>query len=218
MYQISVQLPFNGFHVKGKITLPVQANSLIIFSHGYGLSKLMVHEHRLALEFQQAGFGTLVLDLLDEHDELPIKYKDIDLLSKGLVTSTNWLSSHSEYRSLNLAYFGSGTGSAAAVNAASELGSIIKTIVSLSGRLNLCSKNLVKIKCPVLLLTGEMDFKTVNINQNAIKYLKPNKQLAIVPGASHMFEEADKLNEAANITLSWFKKHLSWDKSKASTF
>lgn len=208
MYQINLQLPFDGFHVKGTMTLPVQADSLIILSHGYGHSHLIVHEHRLALKLQQEGFGTLVFDLLDEHEELPASFGDPGVASEGLIASTNWLHSHSEYHSLKLGLLGSGTGAATAVTAAAELGTGIKAMVLLSGRLDLAKAALPKIKSPTLLITGELDFQTVNINKYAQKHLKVPNQLAIVPGASHLFEEPDKLNEAAHIAVPWFKKYM----------
>lgn len=208
MYEIQLQLPFNGFHVKGTMSLPVHTENLIIFSHGYGHSHLISHEHRLALKMQQEGFGTLVFDLLDEHNELPDSFSDPAIASKGLITSTNWLHNHSEYHSLKLGLLGSGTGAAAAVTAAAELGTNIKAMVLLSGRLDLAKTALAKIKSPTLLITGELDFQTVNINKHAQKLLKAPNQLAIVPGASHLFEEPDKLNEAAHIAVPWFKKYM----------
>jgi len=209
MYEIVIELPFNGFKVKGILSLPVQARDLIIFSHGFGRFQTTPHEHHLALKFQQEGYGTLEFDLLDEYDEFPSDYKNIELLSRGLLTSTNWLHNHSEYRSLNLAYFGSGTGAATAIKAAAKLGNTIKTIVSLSGRLDLASKELSKVKCPALLIVGDLDFQIVNINQHALQRLKTKNQLAVVPGASHLFEEPDKINEAAKIAISWYRKHVA---------
>jgi len=209
MYEIAMQLPFNGYHVEGKLVLPVKAESLIIFSHGYGRSSLMPHEHRLALKFQQEGFATLVFDTLDAHEDIPDDTKDLELLSKGLVASTNWLHSHSEYKGLDLAYFGSATGAATALKTASELpGSTIKTVVAMGGRLDLVKSRLAKVPCPTLLIVGELDFHTVHINRQALDRLKTPKQLAVVPGASHLFEEPDKLNEAAHIAVSWLKKYL----------
>lgn len=208
MYEIIMQLPFNGFHVKGTISLPVKVKSLIIFSHGYGSSQLSPHEHKLDLHFQKMGFGTVVFDLLDEH-RLPSNYKNIDLLSQGLLTATNWLHGHSEYRDLDIALFGSGTGAAAAVKAATELKSVVKTIVSLSGRLDIVKEDIPDVICPTLLVVGELDFQLVNINRQALKHLKGPKQLAVVPGASHLFEEPGKIEEAGNITSSWFKKYLA---------
>lgn len=218
MYETFMQLPFDGYHVQGKITLPVKAQSLIIFSHGHGRSILMPHEHRLAVAFQQQGFGTLVFDTLDNHENIPEESIGIHLLSRGLLTSTNWLHNHSEYHSLKLAYFGFGTGAAAALKTASELGEKIKAVVSMSGRLDLLkSEELSGVQCPTLLISGELDFKIGRINQKALQILNGEKQLAVIPGASHLFEESDKLNKAAHISASWYKKHLMPKEVKSDT-
>lgn len=209
MYEINIQLPFNGYHTEGKLCLPVKAQSLILFSHGYGRSSLMPHEQHLALKFQQEGFGTLIFDTLDVHKDIPHNKKGLKLLTQGLLTSTQWLHSHSEYESLDLAFLGSGTGAATALKAASELpSSVVKAIVSLGGQLDLVKTSLNKISCATLLIAGELDFRTLEINKQALDRLKTPKQLAIIPGASHLFDEPDKLNTASNISVSWFKKWL----------
>lgn len=212
MYEIIMQLPFNGFHIKGTLALPVKAKSIIIFSHGFGSTYRSPHELKIAEQFQQAGYGTLIFDLLDQDEHLPDNYKDIGLLSRGLLISTNWLNGHSEYRLLDLAYFGSGIGSATALIAAMQLGSVIKTVVALSGRLEIVKTDLQRIPCPTLLITGELDFEGVNINRKALKCLRTQAQLAIVPGASRHFEEPGKTNAAARIAISWFQKYLQHDK------
>lgn len=217
MYEISMQLPFDGYHVQGKLTLPVKAQNLIIFSHGHGRSILMPHEHRLALAFQQEGFGTLIFDTLDNHEDIPEESIDIAFLSRGLLTSTQWLHNHSDYHSFNLGYFGSGTGAAAALKAASELGDTIKAVVSMSGRLDLVKAELAEVRCPTLLIAGELDFNIVKKNQKALSKLNVKKQLAVVSGASHLFEEPDKLNKAAHIAGLWFKKYLAPEKLKSDT-
>lgn len=210
MYEIIMQLPFNGFYVKGTLALPVKAKSIIIFSHGFGSTFKSPHEQKIAKKLQQEGFGTLVFDLLDQHEELPDEYKDLGLLSRGLITSTEWLHGHSEYKSMDLAFLGSGRGGATALKAATKLGgSVVKAVVSLSGRLDLVRKELSKVPCPTLLIVGELDFQGVNINRDGLKHLKSQKQLAVIPGASHLFEEPDKTNEAAHIAISWFKKYLT---------
>ncbi len=217
MYETFMQLPFDDYHVKGKFTLPIKAQSLIIFSHGHGRSMLMPHEDRLATAFQQQGFGTLVFDTLDNHENIPEESIGIDLLSRGLLTSTNWLHNHSEYQSLKLAYFGFGTGAAAALKATSELGEKIKAVVSMSGRLDLVKSELPGVQCPTLLISGELDFKIGRINKEALQILNGEKQLAVIPGASHLFEESDKLNKAAHIATSWYKKHLMTGEAKSDT-
>ena len=213
MYEIKMTLPFNGYYVEGKLTLPVKAKSLIIFSHGYGRSVTMPNEHRLAVGFQQEGFGTLVFDTLDAQEELPDNSRGFELFGKGLIASTNWLHSHSEYRSLNLAYFGSGSGAATALKAAAEMGTAIKSVVCLSGKFERIQSYLPKVKSPTLLIAGELDFNLIADNRLALGRLKVPKRLAVIPGASHLFEEPDKLNEASRIAVSWFNKHLRQSRS-----
>jgi len=215
MYEITMQLPFNGYHVEGRLSLPVKAQSLIIFSHGHGRSTLTPHEHRLALRFQEEGFATLTFDTFDLNNKIPTDSKALHILSNGLIATTNWIHSHSEYKSLGLAYFGSGTGAAAAIKAAGEVGAVIRSIVSLSGRMDLVKPELKNVTSPTLLIVGELDFQLVNVNKHALDKLNIAKQLAVVPGASHLFEEADKLNEAAKIAVSWFKKYIPRNKEVA---
>jgi len=206
MYEIISQLPFNGFHVKGTITLPVKTKSLIILSHGFTSSKHVPHEAIFAKKFQEAGFGTVVLNF-PEH-ELQWDEQNIDLLTNGLLTSTNWLHHHSEYRDLNLAYFGTGTGAAVAIKTAIQLNTDIKAIVCLSGRMDLVKKELNQLKAPTMLIAGELDFHTLNINQKSFDRIAAEKHIAIVSGASHLFEEPQKTDEAANIAISWYRKHF----------
>lgn len=212
MYEIIMDLPFNGFHVKGVLSLPVRAKSIVIFSHGFGSAFLAPHEQTIAHLLQKEGIGTLVFDLLDEKDDLPNRYKDIDLLSRGLITATNWLHGHSDYRSLDLAFLGSGTGAAIAVKAADKLGFAIKAAILLSGRLDLVREELSQSPTPLLMITGEYDFQCVKLNKEALNKIKAPKQLAIIPGASHLFEEPGKTNEAARIAISWLAKYLAVEK------
>lgn len=209
MYEITMQLPFNGFHVNGILSLPVQTKSLIIFSQGFGDPLLNPHEQIMARQFHKEGFGTLHLDLLDQNNELPDDYKNVELLSHGLVTSTQWLHGHSEYRSMDLAYFGSGIGAATALNAAGQLGTLIKTVVSLSGSLSLSDQQLSQISCPVLMIAGELDFQGLRVNKKAMKYLQTTKKLIEIPEASRLFKESGKATEAASVTTRWFKRYLS---------
>lgn len=201
MYEIIPQLPYYGFHAKGTLTLPVKAKSLIIFSHGFNSTLPNLHEHQMAQKFQQEGFGTLIFELLDEHKDLPIEHKEINHLSRGLLI---WLHGHSEYRSLDLAYFGSGSGAAIALKTAAHP-AIVKTVVSLSGRLDLIKEDLKNVSSPTLLMVGELDFQLVKINKQALKHLEVQKQRAVVPGASHLFEEPGKTKEATRIATLWFK-------------
>ena len=214
MYEITMELPFSGHRIDGKLSLPVSAKSLIIFSHGYGRSSLMPHEHRLALAFQQAGYGTLVFDTVDVYENFSSVADGFEFLTKGLLAATNWLHSHSEYRDLDLAYCGSGRGAGPAIQVASELPDIIKAVVCISGSIDLNKFDLPEIKTPILLIVGELDFNIVGGNKKVLKKLDGPKQLAVIPGASHLYEESDKLNEAAHVAVSWYQKYVRSGKWK----
>lgn len=208
MYELKLQLPFNGFQIKGSLVLPVKAKDLVIFAHGWGYASASSHENIIAEKLQTQGFGTLLFDLLDEHEQLPEGYRNIELLSKGLGTSTQWLKGHSQYKNLRLAYIGSGTGAAVAFRVAGILQPLIDAVVSLSGRLDISPQDLSRVTCPSLLLVGELDFKTIDLNREALKHIRGKHQLAVIPGASHLFEEPGKTEDVAQIIASWLRKHL----------
>jgi len=206
MYEIIHQLPFNGFEVTSVLTLPTNAKSLIIFSHSGDGGSVVPLEMEMANFFQKSGFATLTYDFLHQHEK---GYKiDSSILSRGMVTSMLWLHDHSEYHSLLMGLFGISTGAASIFKTAAELNTIVSAIVTLSARTDLVTQELSQVKCPTLLVAGELDFQGVKMNQHAAKRLSGPTQLAIVPGASRLFEESGKLNEVQKITGSWFHKHL----------
>lgn len=206
MYEIILQLPFNGFQVKSTLSLPTNAKSLIIFSHGKDGGHIVPTEEEIAKHLHKEGYATLRYDFLHEYER---GYKiDIDILSRGLVSSTLWLHDHSEYRSLNIGYLGIGTGAAAAIKATVKLKSIVTSLITISGRVDLAENELIHLKCPVLLIAAELDFQGLKINEKALKKINGLKQLAIVPGASRLFDESGKVGEVKNIILDWSHKHL----------
>lgn len=217
MYRSIIKLPVDDFYLNGDIELPVQAKSLVIFSHGSGSSRFSPRNKVVAHELHKAGFGTLLFGLLGEHEQDNYhKRFDIDMLTRRLVCITTWINNHSEYKAFDLGYFGSGTGAAPALNASAKLAEVIKAVVSRGGRTDLVHVELIpKIKCPVLLIAGELDFHTLRLNRVLLKKLNGPKQLMVVPGGSHLLEEPDKLDKVAQATATWFGKYLQ--KSKART-
>lgn len=206
MYQIIHQLPFNGFEVTSTLTLPTHAKSLIIFSHSGSSGNVVPIEEKMVKYLQKFGYATLTYDFLHQYEK---GYKiDVETLSRGLVTSILWLHDHSEYHLLELGLFGIAAGAASAFKAAAQLTDIVKAVVTLSARTDLVSQELSQIKCPVLLVTGELDFQGVKMNQQAIKRIGGAKNLAVVPGASRLFDETGKLKEVEHITGNWLQKHL----------
>jgi len=206
MYEIILQLPFNGFQVKSTLSLPTNAKSLIVFSHGKDGGNIIPIEEEIAKYLHKEGYATLRYDFLHEYEK---GYKiDIDILSRGLVSSTLWLHDHSEYRSLDIGYLGIGTGAAAAIKAAVQLKAIVTSLMTISGRLDLVEKELTHLKCPVLLIAAELDFQGLKINEKALNKITALKQLAVIPGASRLFEESGRLDEVKEITVDWLRKHL----------
>lgn len=207
-----LKLPVDGLHLKGELTLPEHAQSLIIFSHGSGSCRMSVKNKQLAAHLQEAGFGTLLFDLLSAREDEEEYRFDIELLARRLSAAAKWIRSHDEYGSLSLAYFGASLGTAAALKSAAQLGPAVTAIVSRGGRPDLTREDLPDVMCPVLLITGEYDWQTLKLNEQALRYLKSPKELFVVPAASHFFEEPGKLDIVARISSNWFKKYMAEDK------
>jgi len=206
MYEIIHQLPFNGFEVKSTLTLPTNAKSLIVFAHSGSIGTFVPIEDAIAKYLQKQGYATLVYDFLHQNEK---GYKiDINILSRGLATSILWLHDHSEYHTLEVGLFGVTTGAASVFKTAAQLNTIISAVVTVSARTDLVRQEFSQVKCPILLIAGELDFEGVKLNKHAINHISGPKQLAVVPGASRLFEEAGKLQEVQHIISSWLRKRL----------
>ncbi|NGP76584.1 alpha/beta hydrolase [Balneolaceae bacterium YR4-1] len=210
MYTSILKLPVENFYLEGEISLPVKAESLIIFSHGSGSSRFSARNNMVARELHKAGFGTLLFDLMSNHEKEDYEKRfNMDLLTRRLVSITLWIYQHSEYTDLDLGYFGSGTGAATALRAAAKLDSMIKAVISRGGRLDLVKdEELKEVKCPTLLIVGELDFHTLKVNRKAFKNMHCTKQLMVVPGASHLIEEPGKMKQVAKGAVTWYSKFL----------
>lgn len=213
MYKSILKLPVENFYLEGEISLPVKSKSLIIFSHGSGSSRFSPRNRMVAKELHKAGFGTLLFDLMSNHEKENYEKRfDIDLLTRRLVSITLWIYNHSEFAEYDLGYFGSGVGAASALRASTQLDSIVKAVISRGGRLDLVSDDkLRQVKCPTLLIVGELDFHTLKMNRKAMKQLRCSNQLMVVPGASHLIEEPGKMNQVAKGAITWFSKYLKVD-------
>jgi len=205
MYEQLLKLPVNGTYIEGKLTLPVKVRSIVIFAQGGGTfsDEYVALSHFL----QREGYGTLLFNLLNEKENNS-RQTDINLLAQRLVAVTLWITSNSEYRSLDIAYLGAGKGAAVALKAAAELNSKIRALVSCGGRTDLAAGELKKVICPTLLIAGELDFHTVKLNREALKRLSGSKEMAVIPGASHLFEEPGKLEQVARDIVHWLHKYL----------
>jgi pimeloyl-ACP methyl ester carboxylesterase len=198
----------------GNLSLPDGAPGIVLFAHGSGSSRLSPRNVYVARAIQARGIGTLLFDLLTREEEEIDSYTrhyrfDIPLLGKRLIDATEWIDSQPGMRSLRVGYFGASTGSAAALIAAAKLGDRASAVVSRGGRPDLTpSEDLEVVTAPTLLIVGGQDDIVIDLNRQAYAHLHCEKELTIVPGASHLFEEAGTLEAVARLASGWFERHL----------
>ena len=189
--------------------MPEGARALVAFAHGSGSSRLSPRNRRVAEALCQRRLGTLLFDLLTESEaEDRRKVFDIPLLAERLLLATRWLAEAEATRALPIGYFGASTGAAAALDAAARSERQIVAIVSRGGRPDLAGPVLARVRAPTLLIVGGMDPVVLDLNRAALAELRCEKELAIVPGATHLFEEPGALEEVTALAGRWFTRHL----------
>ena len=182
---------------------------MVIFAHGSGSSRLSPRNRFVAGVLQKAGMGTLLFDLLTaKEDEVYENRFDIPLLTGRLKAATLWANGHPETAKLKIGYFGASTGTAVALVAAADFGEEIKAIVSRGGRPDLAKDALGKVIAPALLIVGGEDHVVMELNKKAYEIIRAEKQLKIIPGATHLFEEPGALEEVARLAAEWFRKYF----------
>lgn len=199
--------------LSGELSVPEHATGIALFAHGSGSSRHSVRNQYVARVIRNSGVGTLLFDLLTRQEEAIDNYTrefrfDINLLARRLTAATEWLTGETEASHLSPGYFGASTGGAAALIAAAELGKKLGAVVSRGGRPDLAGKALRRVKAPTLLIVGGLDGPVIKMNEDAYAELQCVKELKIVPGATHLFEEPGKLEEVASLAAAWFLKHL----------
>jgi dienelactone hydrolase len=210
--EVTVQI--NSIRLSGELSIPENATGIVLFAHGSGSSRHSPRNKFVARVLQNAGLGTLLFDLLTREEETVDMYTrhlrfDIGLLARRLVATARWLKTSEETENLKIGFFGSSTGGAAALVAAAELGEQIGAVVSRGGRPDLAGEALRKVKSPVLLIVGGFDDVVIELNRQAFAELDCEKELKIVPGATHLFEESGALETVAHLAADWFAKHLN---------
>ncbi len=194
----------------GSLGAPADATAIVIFAHGSGSSRLSPRNAFVAQAFRGGGFATLLFDLLTEAEDQIYKNRfDIDLLTERLLSTTEWVKQQPQLHDLAIGYFGASTGAAAALRAAAALGPQIRAVVSRGGRPDLTGIDLAGVQSPTLLIVGGNDDVVIELNQAAYNQLQTTKELQIVPGATHLFEEPGTLEEVARQATRWFKKFLT---------
>jgi dienelactone hydrolase len=215
----SVLVSTDSVKLHGDLTIPKNAEGIVLFAHGSGSSRHSPRNKYVAQVLQKAGLATLLIDLLTEEEEKVDDYTahlrfDIGLLAKRLAGATNWATKNPDTNNLIMGYFGASTGAAAALVAAVDCPDIIKAIVSRGGRPDLAGSMLPRVKAPTLLIVGGNDSQVIEMNEEALNLLKIEKKLVIVPGATHLFEEPGTLEEVARLAADWFVNHLTKTKNK----
>ena len=206
----TVTIPAGHAALEGELVLPLNAAAVVLFAHGSGSSRFSPRNNYVAGVLQEAGIGTLLFDLLTREEDRAYETRfDIALLTQRLLAATAWMRQNPPTQSLKIGYFGASTGAAAALQAAAELGGKISAVVSRGGRPDLAgTAALEKVTSPTLLIVGGEDYGVIELNEAAYAHLACDKQLAIVPGATHLFEERGTLEEAAKTAAAWFAKHM----------
>jgi putative phosphoribosyl transferase len=196
--------------LKGDLVIPENAIGIVIFSHGSGSSRFSSRNRMVAELLQQHKIATFLFDLLtEEEDRIYENRFNIELLASRLIETTNWLMHSDSTKDLPIGYFGASTGAASALMAAAHFGKTIKAIVSRGGRPDLAINELVLVTAPTLLIVGGLDVPVIGMNKMAFAQLKSVKEIKIIPGATHLFEEPGKLIEVADLAIAWYKTYLT---------
>ena len=207
-----VHIPIDRVRIEGNLAVPEDAQGIVLFAHGSGSSRHSPRNRFVAGVLQSAGFATLLIDLLTAEEEVlddrttALRF-DIDLLARRLIGATRWLQNQSDTERLSLGYFGASTGAAAALVAAADV-TAAAAVVSRGGRPDLAGDALQKVMVSTLLIVGGNDVQVLELNRRAFGLIPAQKKLAIVPGASHLFEEPGALESVANLAKDWFGSYL----------
>lgn len=208
-YRELAKIPVNGVTLEGMLVVPERAKGIVLFAHGSGSSRHSSRNNFVAQNLNDIGYGTLLMDLLTKQEDVIYENRfDIDLLTWRLERATQWIMEQPHCSALPIGFFGASTGAAAALNAAATLGSAIGAVVSRGGRPDLAMDTLANVCSPTLLIVGALDDVVVELNRRAYEKLQAKKHLAIVKGATHLFEEPGTLQEVARLAAAWFKRHL----------
>ena len=207
-HEVSIQLSAT-VSLNGRLTIPERPVGIVLFAHGSGSSMHSPRNRFVADILHSRRVATLMFDLLTEHEAANrANVFDIELLAGRLISETSWVCHQPETAGLPIGYFGASTGAGAALWAAAEEGAEIKAVVSRGGRPDLAGDRLLKVGAPTLLIVGGADTHVIALNRKAAVALHCPVEVAIVPGATHLFEEPGTLRAAAELAGDWFQTHL----------
>lgn len=212
MQEQEVLVPAGPVALEGSLGIPDGALGVVLFAHGSGSGRHSPRNRYVARALREAGLSTLLVDLLTpEEEEVDLSTRrlrfDIGLLAERLVGATDWLAQEANTRDLRVGYFGASTGAGAALVAAAERPGV-GAIVSRGGRPDLAGEALARVAAPTLLIVGGEDEPVIGMNREAFARMQAEKEMKIVPGATHLFEEPGALEEVAWLAAEWFARHL----------
>jgi pimeloyl-ACP methyl ester carboxylesterase len=209
----SVRVTAGHVIIDGDLRLPQSAKGVVLFAHGSGSSRHSPRNQYVAKLLNESGLGTLLIDLLTTDEEqvdlrtARLRF-NIGLLAERLVGATDWLTQDELTKHLYIGYFGASTGAAAALVAAAERPEQVHAVVSRGGRPDLANSCLQRVRAPTLLIVGGNDLPVIKFNESAYAQLSSEKRLAIIPRATHLFEEPGALDEVARLAAQWFLQHI----------
>lgn len=209
----TVRVSAGGAACEGELRVPELATGLVIFAHGSGSSRFSARNRTVAGVLEEAGFGTVLLDLLtpDEAaiDDITRKFRfDIDMLGRRVVAAADWAMGRRDLQRLPLAFFGASTGAAAALIAAAERPDVARAVISRGGRPDLAGEALPRVHAPTLLIVGGNDEPVIDLNREAMAQMRALVHLEIVPGATHLFEEPGALEQVSRLAAGWCRRYL----------
>jgi dienelactone hydrolase len=213
-HPVEVRIPCGNVNLYGDLSKPVGFSGLVLFAHGSGSGRHSARNRQVARALQAAGIATLLFDLLTaEEEQIDIHTREhrfnISLLTQRMQDATLWMLSQKEFKTAPIGFFGASTGSAAALIAAARLGPKVAAVVSRGGRPDLAGPVvLASLKAPTLLIVGGADHAVIALNEDAFEHLQCEKQMAIVPRATHLFEEPGALEQVCTLAVAWFTRHL----------
>ncbi len=218
MVERTIEIPAPPVRLTGDLTIPEDSRGLVIFAHGSGSSRLSTRNRQVAAALNELGFATLLFDLLTSGEEADrANVFDIRLLSERLLAATRWVIANPGSKRLPLGYFGASTGAAAALCAAAELGDVVGAVVSRGGRPDMAGPCLHEVTSPTLLIVGGEDRDVLGLNEAAARALRCSHELAVVPGATHLFEEPGALEQVAELAGDWFSNQLNRSSPRPGT-
>lgn len=205
-----IEVQASGAVVAGRLTVPREPRGVVVFAHGSGSSRHSPRNRYVAEVLQAAGLATLLFDLLTPEEERDrANVFDIDLLSRRLVDVTLWLRTAEDAAGLPVGYFGASTGAGAALRAAADPRVDVFAVVSRGGRPDLAAESLSQVSAPTLLIVGGLDDTVLELNRQAAAAMSAECRIAVVPGATHLFEEPGTLEQVALLASEWFGDHLT---------